>query len=493
MTNNGNMSLHIIHDKIMNLINGKLVESSSHDYHPIFDPGKGEEIGMVPFSSKDDVDKAVESASDAFESWSKLPMPDRLQYLFKLKVAMEEKKKELATAITINHGKTLTEAIGELDRAIQNIESAISLGYTLFKGQYMRSVAVKIDEISVREPIGVVGIIAPFNFPIMVPFWFIPYALVYGDTVVVKPSEITPLGMMLVGEILQKIFPPGVVNIVNGAKESVDRILEHGDIKAVTFVGSTNTAKYIYAKAAEHGKRVSASGGAKNFAVVMPDAKLDDTVSNLISSFFGSAGQRCLANANLVAVGDVYNELKRKFVAASKSMRVGYGLDEGTDVGPVVNENALRRIRGYIEKGVEEGAKLILDGRDVKVERYPKGYYIGPTIFDEVSPDMVIAKDEIFGPVASILHVRNLDEAIDLVNRSRYGNASSIFTSAGGVAREFASRVVAGNVGINIGVAQPMAFFPFAGMKESFFGALHPQVETLDLFTDRKVIIERWF
>jgi len=488
-----NMSKLVKSLRIDNLINGSFKPSSSERRQPIYDPGAGEEIGFVPFSTKEEVKDAIGAAEAAYDKWSKIPVPDRIQYLFRLKNEMESHKDQLARSITLNHGKTISEAEGELERAIQNVESAISVAYTLYKGEYMPTVASGIDEMSERVPLGVFASINPFNFPIMVPFWFIPYALVLGNTIVVKPSEITPLGMFMVGEIFQKVFPPGVVNIVNGAKEVVDELLSNPSIKGITFVGSTNVAKYIYKTASENGKKVSASGGAKNFAVVMPDAKLEQTVANLIPSFFGNAGQRCLANANLVAVGGVYDELKRKFIEASKRLVVGYGFDRGTDIGPLVTESAKNRVQGYIEKGIEEGAKLVLDGRNVRVPDYPKGFYLGPTIFDEVSPDMVIAKEEIFGPVANIMRVESIEEAIELINRSRYGNAASIFTTSGAVARKFASEVIAGNIGVNVAVAQPMAFFPFGGMKESFFGVLHPQIETVNFYTDRKIVIQRWF
>jgi len=479
--------------KLKIYVNGNFVDSKTDTWGKTYNPAKDETIAEVPFSTKDEVREAIQSAQEAFEKWREVPITTRIQYLFALKNKLEENAETIARIITQNHGKTIQEARGDMRRTIENVEAAISVAYTLYKGEHLDQVSQDIDESVVREPLGVFGIITPFNFPSMVPFWFLPFAIVLGDTVVIKPSEITPVPMDFIAKIIHSIgLPNGVVNIVHGAKDVVDELLSNKLVQGVTFVGSTRVGKYVYENSAKYGKRSIVQAGAKNFIVVMPDADLNKAIPSIVSAFFGNAGQRCLAAANLVAVGNIYNEVKRKFVEASKQLKLGYGLDESVDMGPVVTKDAKKRILGYIEKGVEEGAKLLLDGRNVVVPDYPNGYFIGPTIFDEVTPEMTIAREEIFGPVASIIHAKSLDEAIDMINKSEYGNASSIFTTSGYYARKFRREVNAGNIGINVGVAAPMAFFPFGGRKNSFFGVLHGQIDSVDFFTDRKVVITRW-
>jgi len=363
------------------------------------------------------------------------------------------------------------------------------MGYNLEDGA-----AAGIDEEVVRQPLGVFAAICPFNFPAMVPFWFWPYAVACGNTFIVKPSEQVPLTQQRIFECVEEAgFPPGVINLVNGARETVDVILDHKDVRGVSFVGSTPVAKYIYSKAAANGKRAQCQAGAKNSLVVMPDAVLDKAVPNMISSLFGTAGQRCLAGSVVVAVGDAYEPTKRKLVEQASKLKVGYGLDETVQMGPVISRKSKDRIIGYIEKGIEEGARLLLDGRKVKVSGYINGFYVGPPIFDEVTADMKIAQDEIFGPVASIVHVKNLDEAIEFIHKSPYGNAASIYTQSGKAARDFRYRVQCGNIGVNIGIVAAMAYFPFAGYKESFFGDTHGQGrDAIHFFTERKVVITRW-
>ncbi|HIQ30156.1 MAG TPA: CoA-acylating methylmalonate-semialdehyde dehydrogenase [Candidatus Caldiarchaeum subterraneum] len=476
-------------------IDGQWKESKSERTQPIYDPGKGVPIGEVPFALKEEVDEAVQTAVYAFDKWSQVPITERVKYLFRMKQVFEEHLIELAAVNTQNHGKTLEESKGDLRRAIDNIDSAISVAYTLAKGENLDQISPGIDEYMVKEPLGVFGIICPFNFPIMIPFWFIPYAIVLGNTVVIKPSEITPIPMDYVMHLLEEEvkLPSGVINMVHGSKETVEAIISHKDIQGVTFVGSSPVAKYVYKLAGEHGKRVIAQGGAKNSIVVMPDADLSLTIPAAISSFFGNTGQRCLAGANLIPIGKIHEEVVRKFSSAAGQIKIGHGLDEKTQMGPLVNERAKNKVIGYIEKGLEEGAKPVLDGKDVKIDEYPLGFYLGPTIFDEVSPDMAIARDEIFGPVASVIHAENLDEAIEVINKNtNYGNMACIFTTSGRNAREFRRRVNAGNIGINLGVAAPAANFPFAGRRESFYGILHAQIDTVEFFTDKKVIIERW-
>ena len=479
--------------KLKIYIDGNFVDSKTDTWGKAYNPAKDEIIAEVPFSTKDEVREAIQSAQEAFEKWREVPITTRIQYLFTLKNRLEENAETIARIITQNHGKTIQEARGDMRRTIENVEAAISVAYTLYKGEHLDQVSQDIDESVVREPLGVFGIITPFNFPSMVPFWFLPFAIVLGDTVVIKPSEITPVPMDFIAKIIHSIgLPNGVINVVHGAKDVVDELLSNKLIQGITFVGSTKVGKYIYENSAKYGKRSIVQAGAKNFIVVMPDADLNKAIPSIVSAFFGNAGQRCLAAANLVAVGNIYDEVKRKFVEASKQLKLGYGLDESVDMGPVVTKDAKKRILGYIEKGIEEGAKLLLDGRNVLVQDYPNGYFIGPTIFDEVTPEMTIAREEIFGPVASIIHAKSLDEAIDMINKSEYGNASSIFTTSGYYARKFRREVNAGNIGINIGIAAPMAFFPFGGRKNSFFGVLHGQIDSVDFFTDRKVVITRW-
>ena len=478
--------------KLKLYIDGEWVESESDDIHPTMNPAKDVAIGEVPFSTRDEVRNAIDVAQEAFEEWREVPVTARVRYLYALKNKLEENFEELSRIITQNHGKPIDEARGEMRRLIENVETAISIAYTLYKGEHMDQIASGIDEALVREPLGVFGIIGPFNFPVLAPFWFIPHALVLGCTLVVKPSEITPVSMDWTFKLLDEIgLPPGVINLVHGGKDVGEELITNPKVKGVTFVGSTPVGRIVYKLAGEHGKRAIVQAGAKNFLVVMPDADINRTIPALITSFFGNTGQRCLAGANLVIVGDVYDEVRDKFVEAASKLRLGYGLDEDVDMGPVVSKSAKERILGYIEKGVEEGAKMLLDGRNPEVE-YP-GYFIGPTVFEDVTPDMTIAKEEIFGPVASIIRAESLDEAIEMINSSQYGNSACIFTSSGANARKFRRSVECGNIGVNIGIAAPMAFFPFGGWKESFFGVLHGQIDCVEFFTDKKIVISRWW
>lgn len=477
------------------LISGKWHPSESQDLHPVFNPAEGHVIARVPFSTKEEVTRAVDSADEAFTSWGSLPITDRIQFLFRMKAVLELHAKELAILNTENHGKTLEESRGDIRRTIENVESAISIAYTLSKGTSLDQISPGIDETMVKEPLGVFAIVCPFNFPIMIPFWFLPYAVVLGDTVVVKPSEITPVPMQKVATlILDEVeLPPGVINVVHGGAEVVETLISAKATRGVTFVGSTPVARRVYSLAGENGKRAIVNGGAKNSIVVMPDADLDRSIPSIVSSFFGNTGQRCLAGANMVVVASGGDQLLDKFSRAASALRIGNGLSPETEMGPMVTMSAKERVRNYVQKGIDEGGKLIVDGRHAKVEEFPEGFYLGSTIFDDVSPSMSIAQDEVFGPLASVLHVETLDDALDLVNRgTNYGNMASVFTSSGKVAREFRRRANAGNIGINIGVAAPSAFFPFGGMRDSFFGVVHPQADTVDFFTDRKVVLSRW-
>lgn len=476
-------------------IDGQFKDSISEEFQKIYDPGLGMPIGEVPFALKEEVDEAVSSAAAAYEEWKELPIEERVKYLYRMRRCIEEHFDELAKVNTQNHGKTLSESEGDLKRLLENIDAAIGVAFALSKGEVMDQVSDGIDEFYVREPLGVFAVITPFNFPLMIPFWFIPYALVLGNTVVVKPSEVTPLPMTyLMGLLHEEVkLPPGVLNVVHGSRGVVEGLISNRDVKGVAFVGSSPVARQVYKFAGEHGKRALVQGGAKNSIVVMPDADLNRWMGSIVSSFFGNAGQRCLAGSNLLVHEDIKEETLSKFVGAARALRVGYGFSRNVDMGPVVTEAAKKRILGYVEKGMEEGAKLVLDGRSLKVPEYPMGFYLGPTVFDDVTPDMTIAREEIFGPVASVMTFSDLDEAVSLINKgTNYGNMACIFTSNGGTARRFRRSVLVGNVGINVGVAAPVGYFPFAGMRDSFFGVVHGQIDCVDFFTDKKVVISRW-
>lgn len=477
------------------LVAGEWRDSESSEDHPAFDPAEGAVIAKVPFSTKEEVAGAVASAAEAYESWKERPILERVQYLFRMKQALEEKAEALAVANTQNHGKTLEESRGDLKRTIENVEAAIAVAYTLAKGSTLDQISKGVDVSTSKDPLGVFSIVCPFNFPLMIPFWFIPYALVLGDVVVVKPSELTPVPMELAARILQDEvgLPPGVFNVVHGGADVVESLVTDPSVKGVTFVGSTPVARRVFELAGKHGKRSIVNGGAKNSVVIMPDADVAASVSPVVSSFFGNTGQRCLAGANLVAVGGAEKAFTPKFSAASSGLRVGNGLRPGTQMGPLVSRAARERVQGYIQRGIDDGAKLASDGRSVAVEGFPGGFYLGATVFTDVTPDMKIAQDEVFGPLASVIRVGSLDEAIEQINSGTpFGNMASIFTSKGGEAREFRRRVNAGNVGINVGVPAPSGYFPFGGMRSSFFGVLHPQIDSVDFFTDRKVTTSRW-
>ncbi len=476
-----------------NYIGGAWRDSSATEWLEDRNPATGKSIARVPLSPKEDVRAAVDAALGAWEEWRETPPLSRARHFFALRDLMEERFEDLARTIAQDMGKTIDESRGEVRRAIENVEVAagipsLMMGYNLEDGA-----ASGIDEEVLYQPLGVFAGISPFNFPIMVQSWFWPYAVATGNCWIAKPSEQDPLVQVLLFELIEKAgFPPGVVNLVNGAKETVEAILDDPDIRGVSFVGSTAIAKLVYARAAANGKRVQCGGGAKNLLVVLPDAKLDRAVPNMLSSCYGTAGQRCLAGSAIVALGDAHGPLRKKFGEGASKLKVGYGLDETVQMGPVVSKASQDRILGFIEKGEEEGAKVALDGRSVKVPDYP-GYFVGPTMLDDVTRDMAVAREEIFGPVVSLLEAEDLDDAIEMINRSPYGNAASVYTSSGKAAREFRYRVRAGNIGINLGIAAPMAYFPFSGMKNSFFGDLHPQGrDAIRFFVESKVVITRW-
>jgi len=479
---------------IKNFIGNGYVEPENEGKYEVFNPALGEVTASVAESTREEVDRAVDLAQDAFHRWMNVPIPDRIKILFKLQNLMYENMDKIAEITTNEHGKTFEESKGDLVRAIQNVESAAAATYHSM-GVSSKNISEGIDEELVKVPLGVFAVISPFNFPSMIPFWFMPYAVALGNTVIIKPSEKTPMTMEFIMDLVKKAgIPENVVQLLNGGKETVDHILDNKKIVGVSFVGSTPVAKYVYSKGTSSGKRVQAGASAKNFIIVMPDADLEGSMKNIIGSFFGNAGERCLAGSVLVTFRENHEEVTRKFVESAKKIKIGYGMMKDVDMGPLIRKEHLARVLDYIASGESQGAKMLLDGRNVRVEKYPNGFFLGPTIFDDVSLDMKIGKEEIFGPVASIVVAENFEDAIEKVNSSIYGNASSIYTRSGYYAREYVRKVEAGNIGINIGVAAPIAFYPFAGMKSSFFGEIHPQggSEHVDFFTDRKVVISRW-
>jgi malonate-semialdehyde dehydrogenase (acetylating)/methylmalonate-semialdehyde dehydrogenase len=478
---------------LRNYVGGEWIESSATDLLEITNPATGEPLGQVPLSTARDVDQAVAAAQEAFLSWRAVPSPVRARYLFKLKGLLEEHFEEIATTVTRENGKTLHESRGSVRRGIENVEHACGIP-TLMMGKTLEDVATGIDCEYVRQPLGVFAAVTPFNFPAMVPMWFWPYAIATGNTFILKPSEQVPLAPTRIVELAEEAgLPRGVFNLVHGGKDAVNALLAHPGIAGISFVGSSAVARYVYQEAAKHGKRVQSLGGAKNHIVIMPDAEMDKAIANVTESLFGCAGQRCLAGSVVVAPGKAYEPVRDKLVGAAKRLRLGYGLDPDVDLGPVVSGRHRERVLSYIEAGRNEGADLLLDGRRPEVARYPAGQFVGPTVFDGVEPEMTIGREEIFGPVASVTRVSDLDEAIDKVQRSRYANATSIFTTSGKAAREFRYRVGVSMIGVNIGVAAPMAFFPFGGTKGSFFGDLKAHgPDAVEFYTDKKVVISRW-
>jgi len=477
-----------------NYINGAWTKSSGTTLLDVKNPATGETLANVPLSTAGDVDAAVQAAQAAFPAWSATPPVQRARYLFKMKALLDEAREEVAAICTSEHGKTLAESRNDLGRGIENIEHAAGIP-TLMMGQSLSDVATGIDCQTIRQPMGVFGAITPFNFPPMVPLWFLPYAIATGNTFVLKPSEQVPLSQERIFQIIEKVgLPPGVLNLVNGGRDVVNAFCAHKQIKGVSFVGSSAVAKHVYRASADAGKRVQALGGAKNYVAIMPDAEMDRAIANAAESAYGCAGQRCLAASVVVAVGGAYERVREGILAAAKGVVLGDGAKPGVTMGPVISAAHRDKVLAYIDKGVAEGAKILLDGRGAKVEGYPGGYWVGPTVFDDVKPGMTIATEEIFGPVLCIMKAKDLDEAIAIANTSEYGNAASIYTTNGKAAREFSHRIEAGMVGVNIGVAAPMAMFPFGGQKGSFFGDAKAHGATgIDFYTERKIAITRWF
>ncbi len=479
--------------QLRNYINGEWRRSKATESLEVINPATAESLGRVPLGGEDDVSAAVEAASAAFPEWRRTPPEERIQYLFKLKQLLEEHFEEIGRSITMENGKTLTEAKAELRRSIENVEVACGIP-TLMQGYNLEDVARGIDEIMIRQPLGVVAAICPFNFPVMVPFWFLPYAIACGNTFVLKPSERVPVSMQRVFELIDEAgLPPGVLGMVNGGKAAVDALLDHPAVRAISFVGSTPVAKYVYSRGSANGKRVQAQGGAKNHVVVLPDADMEMTAQIINDSAYGCAGQRCLAVSTAVTVGEAQHTFIEAIRDLASSIDVNYGLEEGAQMGPVITRESKARVERLIAEGASEGANVLLDGRGAKISKYEKGNFIRPTILDNVPAGSEISKTEIFGPVLSVTHAQTIDEATDILSQSPYGNAASIFTTSGAAARKFRYEAPAGNIGINIGVAAPMAYFPFSGWKDSFFGVEHAQGrDGVEFYTEKKVVIERW-
>lgn len=480
---------------LKNYINGKWVGSKEHSTFDVTNPATQEIMGKVPYgpATADDLALAVEAAGTAFQDWSTEPVMKRVQPLYRLKQLLEDNLEDLARTITMECGKTLSESRGELQRAIENVEVACGMPM-LMQSEFSENIAPGIDEFMIRQPLGVCGCIAPFNFPGMIPFWFLPYAIACGNTFILKPSEKVPVTMDKVFRLIDQLgLPVGVVNLVHGGKETVDAMLDHPDVKAISFVGSTNTARYVYRRGTAQGKRVQAQGGAKNPIIIMSDADLETTTQIITDSTYGCAGQRCLAASIIIPVGDKKGEIRESLYASASKRRTGYGLDEHIEMGPVITPESKERISGLIELGIQEGGKLVLDGRGKSIPGYENGNFIAPTIIENLPLGGKLLKTEIFGPVMSLIQMDTIDDAIQFVNSGPYGNMACLFTSSGASARKFRSLANAGNIGINIGVAAPMAQFPFSGWKESFFGDLHGQGRhAVEFFTQTKVVVERW-
>jgi malonate-semialdehyde dehydrogenase (acetylating)/methylmalonate-semialdehyde dehydrogenase len=460
---------------------------------PVFDPATGETIAQTPLSSREDLDRAVGAAKQAFPGWAATPVVERARVLFRFKELLERHADELAQLVTLENGKDAKDAGGEVRRGIEVVEFACGMP-TLMMGETVRDVARGVDNVSYRFPLGVVAAITPFNFPCMVPLWTLPIAIGAGNAYVLKPSERTPLTAQRLAELLTEAgLPEGVFSIVNGGREIVESILEHPGIEAVSFVGSQPVAELVYRGASAAGKRVQALAGAKNSMIVMPDAVLEPTVENIIASAFGNAGERCLAGSVLVAVGDGEEQdaIVAAVAAAAGDMKVGPGSEPGSQLTPVIRDEHRERVREYVDLGEQEGATVALDGRTPPLQ---SGFFLGATVLDHVEPEMRVAREEIFGPVLSVVRVPDLDAAIEFTNASPFGNACSLFTESGAVARRFREGIEAGMLGINVGVAAPMAFFPFNGVKDSFYGDLHATgKDGVRFFTENKVEVTRWF
>jgi malonate-semialdehyde dehydrogenase (acetylating)/methylmalonate-semialdehyde dehydrogenase len=481
-------------ETLLNYVGGSWKPSQSGSYQDVINPATASVIAAVPLSARDEVDEVVQKAHQAYLEWRQVPVVERIKPLFKLRALLIEHLDELSKTITNEAGKTFAESKAEWQRGIENVEVACSMP-SLIQGYNNEDIARGIDEHMFRQPLGVVTAITPFNFPGMIPLWFLPYAVATGNSFVLKPSERVPMTSQYLFRLLEQAgFPKGVVSLINGGKDTVNALLEHPLVKAVSFVGSTPVARYIYSTATANGKRAQCQGGAKNPAVILPDADMEMATRILADSAFGCAGQRCLATSVAITVGEAKESFTERILADAAGRKVGYGLKEGVDMGPVISAESKARIEGLIDKGVQEGAQLLIDGRKpLDDAEFANGYFVHPTVIADVHPEATVAKTEIFGPVLSMMHANTVDEAIDMVNNRAFGNQACLFTSSGAAARAFRNRVDAGNIGINLGVAAPMAFFPFSGWNDSFFGDLHAQGRHgVEFYTQTKVVVERW-
>ncbi|SDZ41723.1 malonate-semialdehyde dehydrogenase (acetylating) / methylmalonate-semialdehyde dehydrogenase [Evansella caseinilytica] len=477
---------------LKNFIGGKFVSSTSGRTEEVPNPATEEIIATVPISSRIDLDKAVAAAKESFDSWSKVPVPKRARILFKYQQLIVDHWEELARLITLENGKSFTEAYGEVQRGIECVEFAAGAP-TLMMGKQLPDIATGIESGMYRYPVGVVGGISPFNFPMMVPCWMFPLAIACGNTFVLKPSERTPVLANRLAELFQQAgLPDGVFNVVHGAHDVVNGLLEHKDVKAISFVGSQPVAEYVYTTGAKNGKRVQALAGAKNHSIVMPDANIASAVKQIVGAAYGSAGERCMAAAVVVTVGDVHDKLMKALKTEVEQITIGNGLEEGTFLGPVIRQSHKEKTESYIEAGIQEGAELVYDGRQKSV-KLADGYFMGPVIFDNVTTAMKIWRDEIFAPVLSVVHVESLEAAIELANQSRFANGACIYTDSGSAVRQFRQTIDAGMLGVNLGVPAPMAFFPFSGWKDSFYGDLHANgTDGVAFYTRKKMVTARW-
>jgi malonate-semialdehyde dehydrogenase (acetylating)/methylmalonate-semialdehyde dehydrogenase len=474
-------------------INGRHQYATSTRQGPVTNPATGAVVRQVPFCNAADIDAAVQAAKTAFPAWRKTPALRRARVLMRYRELIEKNREELARLVTEEHGKTLVDAMGSVQRGLEVVEFAMGIPH-LMKGEVSEEVGTDVDTHSLREPLGVCAGITPFNFPAMVPLWMYPVSIACGNTFVLKPSEKVPSTVMRLAELFKEAgLPDGVFNVVHGDKEAVDAILAHPDIRAVSFVGSTPIARYIYETCAKHGKRVQALGGAKNHAVVLPDADLDFAADALIGAGYGSAGERCMAISAIVAVGDVGDALVEKLSERAKNLKIGAGIAKDMDMGPLVTAAHRDKVAGYVDKGVSEGAKLVLDGRNFKPAGGEKGFFLGASLFDDVKPEMTIYKEEIFGPVLGVVRVKTLDDAIRLINANPYANGVAVFTRSGGAARKFEREIEVGMVGINVPIPVPVAFFSFGGWRGSLFGDTHVHgMEGVRFYTRAKVVTTRW-
>jgi malonate-semialdehyde dehydrogenase (acetylating) / methylmalonate-semialdehyde dehydrogenase len=477
---------------LKNFIGGHWVKAKSDKTEVVPNPATGETLAHVPISSFEDVEQAVEAAKEAYKSWSKTAVPRRARILFKYQQLLVDNWDELARLITLENGKSYNEAYGEVQRGIECVEFAAGAP-TLMMGKQLPDIATNVESGMYRYPVGVIGGITPFNFPMMVPCWMFPLAIACGNTFVLKPSERTPLLANRIAELFKEAgLPDGVLNVVHGAHDVVNGLLKHPEVKAISFVGSQPVAEHVYKTASNYGKRVQALAGAKNHSIVMPDADLDGAVNQIINAAYGSAGERCMAASVVVAVGNTADQLVQKLVEAADNITIGNGMEEGVFLGPVIRDSHKEKTEKYIEMGEREGAVLIRDGRKDS-ETTSQGYFVGPTIFDKVNTEMTIWKEEIFAPVLSIARVNTLEEAIDLTNRSEFANGACIYTESGSNVRKFREEIDAGMLGVNLGVPAPMAFFPFSGWKNSFYGDLHANgTDGVEFYTRKKMLTARW-